>query len=994
MALNLGDITFGLGADITGLEKSLNQLRKFGTEVNKVARSQSKGANEAAAAMVRQESAIRAALIQTQGLVQKLRDLDATPTILARQVTAMRGFTNAMTSGRLSVVDFTRAQDRFRASTERTREAVRNLGLTDAERKQRKLTKVMRDLESASVLAVGPLSGVGARIRALGSISARETLAIAGLIGGITAAVVGIGKLAQSSVLAEQEISKITSAITIATGSTVAAGVEFDKLTQFSLDLNQNLALVGRQYSQLAAAARGTALEGDEIRNVFQSIVKAGTALRLESTAIAGAIKAVEQSISKGVVQAEELRGQLGERIPGVFRIAAEAMGITTQALDEMLRKGQVLAEDLLPKLADRLDEIFGERAQQAARTFTGAVNRVNTTWLLFSARLDDVVGVSDLLRESLFGLSNLLLTMRDNLDVVVGSIGALVGVVAALAAPSIIRGVTALAGAVRNLAAGFTLLTLVTSPIAALGTALGRIVTIAAAATAGFFAFRAAVSDTAKSIEQMTAEYDEFIETAERVGGAVQSITNVLIEERKKQIVALQEELKAVKAAMEAAVDANMIFGLSMREEAESVEGLTKQIAILEEQIKKLETLSAPDRDEGPGKLSTAMKNAKDNVEELVLELKGLRDIVSALPTSASRIDFLEAMIEAREDLRKLSEGELTMLSSQLKAAGFEGATTAESLAMLTMEIDRLETTIEDFRDKAEDTPEILHEFDLEIGRLLGSIEALNRAGTTGLEEFEKAVERADKVAEMREELEKTALTQQEINERLREFEGLLIAFDEAERRAESFEDTVKDIASAFDKSFDRIGKAVTEAFVQGKSEALSFQNIVEGVLSEIVQYALQLTLFEPFKQFASQALAGFVSSAFAPTGAGGPGPGAGPPRRRARGAVLPGPTLFPGGNIGGEAPGKKEALMPLTRTSGGDLGVKATGSMGTTVQVVIMNNNNSQVGVQQRSNGLGDEQILITLDNAMGRIFRRGGEATSALDEMFGAKPVAIGR
>ncbi len=61
--------------------------------------------------------------------------------------------------------------------------------------------------------------------------------------------------------------------------------------------------------------------------------------------------------ISKGKVSAEELRGQLGERLPGAFQIAARASGVTTSQLDEMLQKGQVLSEEFLPLFAAQLEK-------------------------------------------------------------------------------------------------------------------------------------------------------------------------------------------------------------------------------------------------------------------------------------------------------------------------------------------------------------------------------------------------------------------------------------------------------------------------------------------------------------------------------------------------------------------------------------------------------------------------------------------------------------
>lgn len=62
--------------------------------------------------------------------------------------------------------------------------------------------------------------------------------------------------------------------------------------------------------------------------------------------------------LSKGNVQAEELRGQLGERLYGAFNLAAKAMNTSTKGLNDMLKKGEVLASDLLPKLSPLIKDL------------------------------------------------------------------------------------------------------------------------------------------------------------------------------------------------------------------------------------------------------------------------------------------------------------------------------------------------------------------------------------------------------------------------------------------------------------------------------------------------------------------------------------------------------------------------------------------------------------------------------------------------------------
>ena len=56
------------------------------------------------------------------------------------------------------------------------------------------------------------------------------------------------------------------------------------------------------------------------------------------------------------VVTAEELRGQLGERLPGIFALAEEAVGVSCAAFEEFLAHGVVTYEELLPCLESLLE--------------------------------------------------------------------------------------------------------------------------------------------------------------------------------------------------------------------------------------------------------------------------------------------------------------------------------------------------------------------------------------------------------------------------------------------------------------------------------------------------------------------------------------------------------------------------------------------------------------------------------------------------------------
>ena len=186
---------------------------------------------------------------------------------------------------------------------------------------------------------------------------------------------------------ASLQMDRLNKAYATITGSSSAAQNQLDYL----YDVTQRL---GLQFQGTAEAAKGFFAAGkdsalkDHLNGIFESVSMAGSALALSKDQMDGVFLALGQMISKGKVQAEELRGQLGERLPGAFDMAAKAMGVTTAKLDDMLKKGQVTAEEMLPKLAKVLHDDFAVAAAEASQGLQGQLNRLSTEWTRFQASL------------------------------------------------------------------------------------------------------------------------------------------------------------------------------------------------------------------------------------------------------------------------------------------------------------------------------------------------------------------------------------------------------------------------------------------------------------------------------------------------------------------------------------------------------------------------------------------------------------------------------
>lgn len=229
----------------------------------------------------------------------------------------------------------------------------------------------------------------------------RELKGVHGSLGALKSILptIGLGLLIKDTIRAGQEMEKFRALLN---------PEQFAFVDQQAERLGRNLRNLGNDYAKLSAAAAGTNLEGQQTDEIFLAINEAMTALRRSGPEVSGALRAIEQMISKGNVQAEELRGQLGERLPGAFHAAATAMGVTTSQLNKMLERGEVLAEDLLPKLAKVLREKYADELEAAMSSSVAEMERLQTTIFKIQSTIAEA-GFLDGVTESIRDLNELL---------------------------------------------------------------------------------------------------------------------------------------------------------------------------------------------------------------------------------------------------------------------------------------------------------------------------------------------------------------------------------------------------------------------------------------------------------------------------------------------------------------------------------------------------------------------------------------------------------
>lgn len=194
-------------------------------------------------------------------------------------------------------------------------------------------------------------------------------------LAGLATAYLSAGQALQFIFQSTLEFNKIKNPLTFITGSEGDALNKLSELKQLAQDLGLDYFALAESYKSFTGAARASNFDLDKSEKIFRSVAKAGAVLGLSSDQMSGSLLALQQMISKGNVQAEELRGQLSERLPGAFSLAAKAMGVTEQELNKLLEAGSVVASDMLPKLAEQLDRAYGDKAADGIHGLNAELN-------------------------------------------------------------------------------------------------------------------------------------------------------------------------------------------------------------------------------------------------------------------------------------------------------------------------------------------------------------------------------------------------------------------------------------------------------------------------------------------------------------------------------------------------------------------------------------------------------------------------------------------
>ena len=222
----------------------------------------------------------------------------------------------------------------------------------------------------------------------------KDLLMAFGVVGGVQA----FAAITKDIFNTTKELQSLDFALKQVIGSNEAFGQSQAFLQRISEAYGIEIKGLTSSYTGFYAASKNAidagAISADQINEIFESVSKASGAIGLSVEQQKGAFLALQQMISKGNVQAEEIRGQLAERLPGAFGILAKSMGVTEVQLNKLLKDGKVLAAEVLPAFAKELEKAYGVENLNRVENLTAETTRLSNAWTEFIRALNDGDGV------------------------------------------------------------------------------------------------------------------------------------------------------------------------------------------------------------------------------------------------------------------------------------------------------------------------------------------------------------------------------------------------------------------------------------------------------------------------------------------------------------------------------------------------------------------------------------------------------------------------
>lgn len=209
------------------------------------------------------------------------------------------------------------------------------------------------------------------------------------------------------------DIVRDTNRASTALKNVSGSAAEFAGNQRFLIDLSKkygaNVNDMSTAYAKFTAAAKLAGMPLSIQKSLFESVSRATAAFALSSEDTNSVFLALSQMMGKGKVQAQELRLQMGEKLPVALQAMAKAAGVSVGELDNMMQKGELLSGKVLPKFGKALDELIPNVDTNHLETSVNKFQNAKTELLKSTPVSDTYKLFIDTLTEAVSGLTSAL---------------------------------------------------------------------------------------------------------------------------------------------------------------------------------------------------------------------------------------------------------------------------------------------------------------------------------------------------------------------------------------------------------------------------------------------------------------------------------------------------------------------------------------------------------------------------------------------------------
>ncbi|MGE3230264.1 MAG: tape measure protein [Hyphomicrobium sp.] len=601
-----------------------------------------------------------------------------------RVASAVAQFTQAMQSGALTARQMADAQGTLRTQLGQIRREVGDLRFTQARQETAAFRTEMQNLGSAAVLALGPLSGVGSRVLALGSIMSRGRLGV-GLIGAaFVAAAASVGTVQDRFVQYEARLTAIL-------GTQRAARESIDALAQSAIRQGTSLDASIDAFARFSLIKDALGATNSQMIQLTTLVGQLGVISGASQQEISGAILQLSQGLAVGNLAGQDLKA-LMQNLPALAVELAKGLDVNVGRLREMGAAGELASDRVFGGLLSRSEEV-NRRFEAMPGTIERSMQSAKDSVAKLVAEIGKAVGASQMLQAWFDAITRTAERMGGSL----APLGAADRLTRAQQELSVLRGESDIS-TVPNIHD-------------TRGILLRREIGDAEAVAAKLREIQALKT------EVLTGDLGAiFAGISEQQGIREASIGRGLgvlaeLDDQERKLSKLRSQQDQVTKAQDALRQSYNVGLIAAQEYTTQSEQLAKAMALIHDEMAKV----------GAGGLSDEAKTAADAIRDMVRGVDAARERIAAI--GGGDLIEVEALQKARDILRDVADSEAPALARALGLA----ATSAEELAAQVADVaaeairtEALERVMRDFAAQAEKA-----RFEVE----------LFRAGVTGSE-------------------------------------------------------------------------------------------------------------------------------------------------------------------------------------------------------------------------------------------------------------------